>query len=65
MDEYNRRNMKRMLGGDPDNKVSLLLDYTDNPREVADPWYTGNFKITYDDVMEGIKAFYSTLPAGK
>ena len=65
MDEYNRRNMKRMLGGDADNKVSLLLDYTDNPREVADPWYTGNFKITYDDIMEGIKAFYSTLPVGK
>lgn len=59
MDEMNRRNMLRILGGDPEGKVSLLLDYTDHPRSVADPWYTGDFQTTYDDIEEGIKAFLS------
>ena len=53
MDASNRRNMVRMLGGDPDGKVSLMLDFTDHPRDVADPWYTGNFDATYEDVVAG------------
>ena len=61
MDEANRRNMKRILGGDPDGKVALLLDYTARPREVADPWYTGNFDVTFNDITEGIEAFYKQL----
>ena len=61
MDEENRRNMKRQLMGDADGKVSLLLDYTKNPREVADPWYTRDFDKTYQDIMEGIRAFYEFL----
>ena len=50
MDESNIRNMLRLFGGDKEGKVRLLLD-----REVADPWYTGNFDITYSDIVEGCK----------
>ena len=56
MDEWNLRNMERFTGGDPDGKVSLLMDYTDHPGEVADPWYTGDFQATWDDVLEGCTA---------
>ena len=61
MDEYNRHNMLRIFGTDKDNKISCLLDYTDNPREVADPWYTGNFESTYQDVKEGVEGLYIYL----
>ena len=61
MDEYNRGNMLRIFGGDPQNKISCLLDYTDNPREVADPWYTGNFNLTFNDITEGLNAFYDFI----
>ena len=57
MDENNRRTMNRMLGGDPLGKISLLMDYTKRPRDVADPYWTGNFKDTYDDINEGLDAF--------
>lgn len=53
MDSYNLRNMHRLFGGDPEGKVSLLLDHTSRPGEVADPWYTGNFDATWEDCMEG------------
>ena len=54
MDAWNIRNIMRIIGSDPEKKVSMLLDYTDRPgTEIADPWYTGNFDATYDDVLEG------------
>lgn len=53
MDSYNLRNMHRLFGGDPEGKVSLLLDHTQRPGDVADPWYTGNFDATWKDCMEG------------
>ncbi|MCD7906987.1 MAG: low molecular weight phosphotyrosine protein phosphatase [Clostridium sp.] len=53
MDRYNITNMLRILGGDPDGKVYRLLDFTERPRDVADPWYTGDFDTTCDDVLEG------------
>ena len=53
MDRANYRNMLRIYGGDPEGKVSLLLDYTDRPGDVADPWYTGDFDATWRDVLEG------------
>ena len=62
MDTYNIRNMYRMLGGDPDGKIHLLLDYTNRPGDVADPWYTGNFDATYRDCLEGCTALLRTLP---
>ena len=53
MDEANLRNLRRMFGGE---KVSLLMDYTGLPREVADPWFTRGFEETYEDVLEGCRA---------
>lgn len=53
MDSANIRNMTRISGGDEDGKIHMMLDYTDRPGEVADPWYTGNFDETWDDVFEG------------
>lgn len=54
MDANNIRNAARISGGDPDAKISLLLDYTDRAgQQVADPWYTGNFDATWRDVNEG------------
>ena len=53
MDRLNLRNMPRFVGNDPDNKVSLLMDFTSQPKDVADPWYTGDFDATLNDVCEG------------
>ena len=61
MDQNNIRNMIRMLGGDPDHKIDLLLSFTDNPREVADPWYTGNFDATWRDCLAGCTALLQEL----
>lgn len=57
MDQWNIRNMKRMIGGDPEGKFHLLLDYTKRPGDIADPWYTGNFDDTYYDIVEGCSGF--------
>lgn len=48
MDNHNIRNMNRIFGGDPEGKVRMLLD-----RDVADPWYTGNFDATWRDCLAG------------
>lgn len=61
MDRYNLRNMERIAGGDPDNKIHLLLDYTTRPGDVADPWYTGDFEATWRDVTEGCTALLNHL----
>ncbi len=61
MDEANRRNLCRMLKGDPKGKVSLLLDYTVRPGAIADPWYTGDFDATYRDVLEGCRGLLDEL----
>ena len=53
MDEWNIRNMNRMLGGDPEGKICKLLDFTNRPGDVADPWYTDNFDVTWRDCLEG------------
>ena len=55
MDGANFRNMTRVFGGDPDGKVRLLLDFAGGG-EVADPWYTGDFSRTYDDILRGCDA---------
>ncbi|RHV70515.1 MULTISPECIES: low molecular weight protein-tyrosine-phosphatase [Clostridia] len=59
MERYNLRNMERFVHGDPDHKVHLLLDFTDRKGDIADPWYTGNFDETYDDVLEGCQGLLS------
>ena len=59
--EENIEDIECILGSDKDNKVKRLLDYTNNPRNIKDPWYTGNFDETYDDVIEGCEAFFEHL----
>ena len=59
MDSANIRNMKRITGGD--EKIVRLLDLTDEPRDVADPWYTGDFDTTYNDVVKGCKVLLEKL----
>ncbi len=61
MDEWNLRGMKRIAGDDRDGKLSLLLDYTDHPRDIADPWYTGDFETAYNDIYTGCRAFLGYL----
>ena len=56
MDHWNLKNMNRMLNSYPEKKIALLLDFSDRPRDIADPWYTGNFDVTYDDIVEGCSA---------
>lgn len=53
MDKNNIRNLLRIIGSDKDNKVHMLLEYGNNIRDISDPWYTGNFEKTYDDIVEG------------
>ncbi len=61
MDENNRRNLNRLLGRPSLSKVHGLLDFSRNPRSIADPWYTGNFDVTYDDIVEGCRSFLAWL----
>ena len=61
MDSMNVRNIMRIIGSDTKSKVSMLLDFTDHPRSVADPWYTGDFDSTYSDVTEGCQALLNTI----
>ena len=61
MDHNNIHNVKRLLGEDKDHKISLLMDYTNRPGEVADPWYTGDFEATWRDVLEGCKGLLSAI----
>lgn len=61
MDNWNYRNMLRIAGKDKEEKISLLLDYTDHPHDVADPWYTGDFEKTYEDVLAGCQGFLAHL----
>lgn len=57
MDQRNICNMQRITGGDPEGKFYKLLAFADSDRDIADPWYTGNFDKTYEDIVEGCKAF--------
>ena len=61
MDEWNIRNMNRICGGDPENKIHKLLDYTNRKGDVADPWYTGDFDATWRDVTEGCRCLLNTI----
>ena len=61
MDQWNIRNMQRIVGKDEKGKIRRLLDFTDHPRDIADPWYTGNFDITYEDIREGCEALLRYL----
>ena len=62
MDQSNLRNMRRICGGDPEGKIHLLLEYADRSgQEVADPWYTGDFEATWQDVLAGCQGLLASL----
>lgn len=61
MDSANLRNMRRICGGDPEGKIRRLLDFTDRPGDVADPWYTGDFETTWRDVSRGCRGLLAAL----
>ncbi len=63
MDASNMQGMLDILGSDPDGKLSLILDHTDHPRDVADPWYTRNFTAAWKDIYEGCTAIFNKLCA--
>ena len=64
MDHNNLRNMQRILGDDPDKKIKLLLDYTDRPGDIADPWYSGDFTQTWDDILCGCRGLLTRMSTG-
>ncbi len=61
MDNANMRNMQRIFGSDPQNKVHKLMDYTHRGGEVADPWYTGRFDVAFRDIWDGCAGLLATL----
>lgn len=61
MDRANMRNMQRICGGDPDKKMHLLMEYADGAHDVADPWYTGDFEQTWQDVLQGCRGLLAHL----
>ena len=65
MDRANLQNMRRICGGDPEGKLSLLLEHAGRSGDVADPWYTGDFEATWRDVLEGCEALLKELRRGK
>lgn len=59
MEERNIDGILRIVERDPQNKIHRILDYSDTPRDISDPWYTGNFERAYNDILEGVEAFYN------
>ena len=64
MDRENLEDMRRICLGDPEGKIHLLMDYTDRPGDVADPWYTRDFEATYRDVVAGCTGLLRELTNG-
>lgn len=64
MDEANMRDMRRQLGREAEGRCVKLLEFADTDRDVADPWYTGDFETTYDDVLAGCTGLLAWLSAG-
>ncbi|MCR5694571.1 MAG: low molecular weight phosphotyrosine protein phosphatase [Clostridia bacterium] len=65
MEHYNLRNTERITGPDRDRKFRLLMDYTDTPGGVADPWYTGDFDEAWRDIEKGCRAMAERIIGGK
>lgn len=61
MDGINIKYLNRMLNGDPEGKIYKFLSFTGVDKDIADPWYTGNFDATYEDVMKGCEGFLNYL----
>lgn len=64
-EERNLINMKRITGGDPDGKMYRILDFSDRPGNIADPWYSGDFDTAYRDILRGCEAFLHRVCADK
>lgn len=62
MDDANIRNILRITGGDSEHKICSLCDFTNHPRAIADPWYTGDFDATYLDIVDGCEALLQRSP---
>ena len=62
MDAWNLRLIKRIIPDDPEGKIHLMMSYTGIGRDVADPWYTGDFEETFQDLLEGCEAMLTTCP---
>lgn len=65
MDDENLNHLERIVGKDSENKVHKLLEYCGESRDVADPWYTGNFDETFDDIFKGCKSLFQLLNSEK
>ena len=61
MEQYNIRNLRRIIPSDSEHKIHLLLDYTDNPGDISDPWYTDDFDTAYDDIVVGCTGLLTFL----
>lgn len=61
MDSRNIANMLRIAGNNSNGKIHRLLDFTDSPRDISDPWYTDDFEATYADILEGCKGLLRML----
>lgn len=61
MEEQNIKDIKKIVGQDTKNKIYRLLDFSKRPRDIVDPWYTGDFDTTYNDVVEGLEGFLKHL----
>lgn len=61
MDDSNVEDIQSIVGFDTEHKITRLLDFTNHPRNIKDPWYTGNFDETYWDIVEGCEAFLKHL----
>ena len=61
MEQYNLRNLLRIVGGDPENKICKMMDFTDHPGDIDDPWYTGDFETVFRQIYEGCEGFLATV----
>lgn len=60
-EQYNIRNLRWIISKDPEGKIMRLLDFSDRPRDIDDPWYSGDFTTAYNDIVEGCEAFLDYL----
>lgn len=65
MDQENIHNLRRIFNGDPDGKIYKMLEFAGSNRNVADPWYTGNFQVTYDDIVDGCVGLLAYLEGSR
>ena len=61
MEQYNMPRLMRIIGEDDQNKVCRLLDFTENPKDIEDPWYSGNFEKVYNEITEGCRALLDEI----